>query len=690
MQKQLYLTVLWHMHQPYYKDDLKARYAMPWAFLHGIKDYYDMLWYLEGFPSIKSTFNLVPSLLVQLKDYEDPDVGDAFLQTLRKEVHALSHKEKLGLLESLFFAQKETMIEPIARYAELYRKIESATNIAERIERLSDEELLDLEVCFLLAWCGVYLRENSEIVGSLLVRHRFSQEDKIALMDELSRFVATIIPYYHRMQECGRIEISTTPFYHPIMPLLMDPKNAMEADPEVLMPGDTLAFAEDAALHVEQAKHYYDNLFGKAPRGVWPSEGSVDNSSLELYIQNGLTWACSDEAIILKSLKGAKRDDIYRRFRLRRPKGEISLFFRDRTLSDAIGFDYSRTDPENAAADFIAKLRNIYDGSETSRQVNVILDGENAWEYYRNNARDFFEALYRHIAQSTWITTQTMEEATANTQVEEKSVESITPGSWINANFAIWIGQDEKNRAWELLYQTKRDLEAARGGVDDATLETIQKELMIAQGSDWYWWFGDTHYTAQKAEFDKLFRKHLKNVYTLMGREVPVAVMTPVIRYETKGIHVLPKNPITIAIDGAKSSFFEWMGAGEFNLEKMGSVMDSSTPHVKKLLYGNDAENLNIALIGSFAPLVGTATMLLELNGKKYAKVPFSTALNEKINIGCSEEFVEFSLPLAKIKNRQIDLKITLSRGNEMLQKIPFHSVLHIDTANRNRGHWFI
>lgn len=690
MPKQLFLNILWHMHQPYYKDDMKNRYAMPWVFLHGIKDYYDMLWYLDAYPSIKVTFNLVPSLLVQLKDYENPEVNDTLLTMLRKEVHTLSQKEKLALLEMLFFAQKETMIEPIERYAELYRKVESAANIADRIERISNDELLDLEVCFLLAWSGEYLRHNAPVVGALLKKHRFTQEEKLSLLDELSRFIGKIIPYYRSMQEAGRIEISTTPFYHPIMPLLMDPANARDADPDVLMPSKTLSFAQDAALHVEQAVAYYESLFGVKPRGFWPSEGSVDNDSLGIYMANGITWACSDEAIILKSLKEPKREDIYRRHRIKRKEGELSLAFRDRTLSDAIGFDYSRMDPQAAAEDFIAKLRRIYDGAEASRQVNVILDGENAWEFYCNNARDFFDALYRKMAQSTWITTQTMEEGAKNTHIQETVFDSIRPGSWINANFAIWIGQDEKNRAWELLYKTKEDVDAVRDTLGKETLEAIQKELMIAQGSDWFWWFGDTHYTAQKAEFDKLFRKHLKNIYTLMEREIPAEIQTPVIRYETKGIHILPKNPITVAIDGEKSSFFEWMGAGEFNLEKMGSVMDSSTPHVKKLLYGYDETTLNIALIGDFTNLIGTATAAIEVNGKKYAKIPFATASTEAVNIGCGEAFVELSIPLARLKAKQVDLKITLARGEEMVQKIPFHSVLHIDTENHYRGHWFI
>lgn len=678
------------MHQPYYKNDATGHYVMPWVYLHGIKDYYDMLWYLSAYPSLKATFNLVPSLLVQLKDYESTSVNDKLIRTLAKEVCELSQQELLYLMEFLFFAQKETMIDPIARYSELYRKIESTKNIADRIKVLSHDELLDLEVCFLLSWCGEYLRHHSLFIRSLLGKRHFTQYEKITLLEELAGFVAKIVPYYKQLQESGQIEVSTTPFYHPIMPLLMDPKNALLANEYVLMPKNPLSFKEDADEHITRAINSYETLFGQKPKGFWPSEGSVDNASITGYMNYGIKWIGTDEAILFKSVPDIKREKLFNRCRLKNSSGEIGLFFRDHRLSDAIGFEYSRIDPSAAAADFIRRLSYINNAVIGSCQVNIILDGENAWEFYRNNAKDFFDALYGELEKCDWITMQTMSDALVNEKVDEFVIREIVPGSWINSDFSVWIGQEEKNHAWELVYQAKRDFESCKGTLTEANINAIRNELMIVEGSDWYWWFGDTHYTVLRGEFEKLFRKHLKNAYTLMGMEIPSTLCAPIIKYETKDIHITPKNSVSVTINGEHSSFFEWMGAGEFNLEKMGTVMDSSTPYVKKILYGNDEEAFNIALVGNFGPIIAKAGIQIRLNGELYTDVLFENTASESITIGCGEEFVEISLPLKKIKKERFDLKIVLIQGEELLQNIPFHGGLTIDLSNRHRGNWFI
>ncbi len=690
MKKQLYLNFLWHMHQPYYKDDMSGHYSMPWVFLHGIKDYYDMAWHLSRHPKLKATFNMVPSLLVQLKDYESTEVDDRFIQTVSKKVEELSNAEILYLMEFLFFAQKETMIDPIARYAQLYRKVGNAKSGLERINILGCDELLDLEVCFLLAWCGTYLRENSVLIQTLLMKQHFSHDEKLALLKELADFIVHIVPFYKELQDSGQIEISTSPFYHPIMPILIDPDNANKADNQVLMPNNPLSFLDDAQEHTQRALLYYESLFDRKPRGIWPSEGALDNDSLELYIAQGIQWVCTDESILLKSFPTASNNLIYKHCRYKKTSGEIMISFRDHNLSDAIGFEYNRRDTKESVDDFIHRLHRIYESAKGSIQVNVILDGENAWEFYRHNGKDFFDALYGTLDECEWIRTQTMSDAAANPKVEEFVIDSIHPGSWINGNFALWIGQEEKNLAWELLYQAKRDFESTKARLKPGVAELIRNELMITQGSDWFWWFGDTHYSVSKTEFDKLFRKHLKNAYLLMEMEVPALIMTSLAQCEANGVHILPKNEISVPVHGIQSSFFEWMGAGEINLEKMGSVMDSSTPYVKKLLYGNDSKMFNIALIGNFASLISNARMQIQFNRKLYCDIPFENIVSDAIRMGCGEGFVEISIPLNKMDKNRFDLKILLTKEKELLQSIPFHSGLSIDLINRYPGHWFI
>ena len=314
--KRLYLNILWHMHQPYYRDDESGRFEMPWVFLHGIKDYYDIPWYQQQHPKIKSTYNLVPSLIVQLEPYADPEVDDRFLKSLRKPVKELEKDERVYLFEMLFFSQYENMIQPIERYARLFRKVSSSKDKGEKAWLLSDEEFLDLEVCFLLSWCGVYLRTNSETVRRLLFKEHFSQEEKLELLAVLAEFVTSIVPLYKNMMATGQIEVSTTPFYHPIMPLLIDMQNARAADPGVLLPEKYADFSSQAPKHIRKAMELYQSHFDTLPSGVWPSEGSIDTESLMLYARSGLLWACSDEEVLFKSLGSRDRQALYRQWRL--------------------------------------------------------------------------------------------------------------------------------------------------------------------------------------------------------------------------------------------------------------------------------------------------------------------------------------------------------------------------------------
>ena len=347
-------------------------------------------------------------------------------------------------------------------------------------------------------------------------------------------------------------------------------------------------------------------------------------------------------------------------------------------------------DAQKAAEDFVAKLRDIYRHASGSPLVNVILDGENAWEFYPNNASDFFHALYAAIEKEPWIETITMKEAAKHPDVPESELEHLVPGSWINANFAIWVGQAEKNRAWELISEVQELFYSKSASLDEATRIKVEKELMITQGSDWYWWFGDTHYTALKGEFDSLFRRHLINACRLMGEEPFESILSPIVTGEVKQVHTPPKNTITINLDGRSSSFFEWMGAGEFNLEKMGTAMDSSTPYAKRFLYGFDGKSFSFALMGDFVKLGPDASISIMLGGEVYLDVPLANRQSDEISIARGDNFLEFSIPESAITTRQFDLKLRLHRQGEMLQDIPFHGGMGLEKAHTYPDHWFI
>ena len=590
MSKKLYLSFLWHMHQPYYKDDCTNTTLMPWVFLHAIKDYYDMPWYLEKFPNMKATFNLVPSLLAQIEGYLDGTANDKFLEILKKDPGSLKLDEKGFLSEYLFLANEQHMVKPLPRYYELLLKLKAHDS---SFDIFSNEEILELEVLFLLSWCGNYLRGNNELIKNLIIQGKnYSNDQKNNLITQLYSFLNEVIPYYKKLQDNGQIDISTTPFYHPILPLLIDRQSAKEAKPDVLLPTSTAEYTDFATLQVESAVDYFEKLFHKKPNGFWPSEGSVSSKTISLLSSCGVKWACSDEEILAKTLYDSNKELLYKPYTLKTENGDVNLFFRDKYLSDLIGFDYSKRSAKEAASDFVSHLKNIYLNASSSPIVPVILDGENAWEFYPNNAQDFFEELYKLLDAQTWCETVLFDEVPEIKDLEFTQLKTLGSGSWINGNFDIWIGSEEKNQAWELLDLTKNSFDEVKNSLDEITLKKVEKEFMIALGSDWFWWYGDDHHTELNHQFDEQFRAHLKNVFELMNEEVPREIFIPIVKKETANqVNILQKDFISPVVDGSISNYFEWLNCGKMDIKKEFSTMDSSSSVIEYLYYGVDRQN---------------------------------------------------------------------------------------------------
>ncbi len=689
--KKLYISFLWHMHQPYYKDDLSSLIKMPWVFLHAIKDYYDMPWYVDRFSKIKGTFNLVPSLLVQLKEYEDFHVDDELLTLIRKDVDFLSDEDKEYLIEYLFFSNEENCIKPLKRYAELLGKKRRYSSDKEAAKAFLNKEFQDLEVLFLLSWCGEYLKNNNSLVKRLIKKGRdFTHEDKIELLKTLSDFIKEIVPFYEKLQNEGKIKISTTPFYHPIVPLLFDIKNAVLSDPSTPLPKDYISLKDDALKHIDYAISYYKKVFKKSPSGFWPAEGSVSYEFLEELSKRDILWACSDEEILYKTIKAFRKEDIYKRNRLHFDKGGIYLFFRDRELSDLIGFSYSGWDEDKAVNDFISRLRAIYDSSSSNLNVNVILDGENAWEHYRKNAFIFFDKLYRRLEELDWVECAFFDEIIKNEEIEERELYNLTPGSWINGNFRIWIGHEEKNRAWELIFKTKRDFLKYKKEFEDSLVKKIEKEFMIAEGSDWFWWYGDDHYTPQKGEFDALFRKHLINIYTLMQKIPPSELFKPIAKTSAAEMFFIkePQNMITAIIDGKNSNFFEWLEAGEIDLEHELSSMSLTNFVIEKIKYGHDSDYFYLSLIGDFKDLFDRAYLEVEIDDF-VETIPLKRGVYEKdfINYGI-DEIIEFKFPRERVEGKKMGFK--LFKEGKLLQVIPLYSKLEVKFGNESLKNWYV
>lgn len=543
-EKPLYLVFLWHMHQPYYKDNLSGKCILPWVRLHGIKDYYDMAAILEEYPQIHQTFNFSSSLLEQIEDYPEGRTEDEHLKVSLKPASKLTIRDKEFILEYFFMAHWDNMIKVHPRYAELLeRRGEEAGEREKALNEFSVQDFRDLQVWFNLAWFDPFFKTRDETIKKLVEKNRnFTEADKRAILEKQMKVMAQILPIYRRLQDAGQIEVSVTPYYHPILPLLCDTDVALRAMPEASMPRNRFIHPEDAEAQIEMAVSYYQKHFGCPPKGMWPSEGSVSEAVVPMMAKRGIRWIATDEAILANTLKNSPGfhdfsfEVKFRPYRIQIGEHQIDCIFRDHTLSDLIGFQYWQWETEEAVADLMGRLhviRKIVNNAPGDHLVAIIMDGENAWEFYKNDGWDFLGLLYEKLSVDPGIKTVTVSEYLKEHPPAE-TLPRLFPGSWINNNFKIWIGHEEDNTAWDYLYAARQALvefeQNSKGQADQKAIEQAWQEIYIAEGSDWCWWYGEEHGSYNDREFDQLFRTHLMNVYRLIGREAPAYLAEPIIK----------------------------------------------------------------------------------------------------------------------------------------------------------------
>jgi alpha-amylase/alpha-mannosidase (GH57 family) len=603
------LAFLWHQHQPYYPDDVAGDNAMPWVRLHGVKDYYGMALHLLEFPEMRCTINLVPSLLVQLQAYTDRSASDRFLDVARQPADGLEEEDCLFLLDHSFMANPDTMIRPFPRFAELHARRGAGRDTARAaLRRFNERDLRDLQVWFNLAWVHPILFEKDKDLRAMRDKGRhFTEQEKHWLLDRHLEILRDVIPIHRRLQEGGQVELTTTPFFHPILPLLFDKKLAREAMPDVRLPNYTGGYPEDAALHVRRAVEKHADLFGQPPRGMWPAEGSVCQAMLPLLWDNGIRWIATDEEILSASTQGRvsrdhrgharNPDAMYRSYRVGASGRELGIVFRDHALSDAIGFHYQRSDPAASAEDFLGKLRGIGSAVPGDALVPVILDGENCWEHYPGGGVAFLRALYERCSRARDVRPVKIGEHLEQNPPRD-TLPHLFAGSWINHNFAIWIGHEEDNAAWDALHRTREYLLAKTQNSKLKTQNSAEliarawEEIYIAEGSDWCWWYGDDHSSAQDAMFDYLFRKHLQNVYHLLGDEPPADLLRPISQRVSRSIYTEPRAFLEVRIDGRRT-FFEWAAAGRYTCQNERGTMAMATHGpLTELFFGFDLTRL--------------------------------------------------------------------------------------------------
>jgi alpha-amylase/alpha-mannosidase (GH57 family) len=618
MASKVRLAILWHMHQPCYRNPGSGRFDLPWLRLHALKDYFGMVHILEEFPGLRLTFNLVPSLLAGLEQYLQGE-SDTFSDLFRKPAADLSPDEVQFLVRHFFSIQYENHIKPHRRYDFLYRK--KMDLLARRSDPdwrqvFSSVELRDIQAWFQLAYVDQsYCSGDSRIASLLRQGKNFSEADKETLSAVETEILRRVVPEYKKFQDNGQAELCTSPFYHPILPLLLDPQAGRKAN-ERLAPYDLdFNWEEDARAQLQAGLDLMEKTFGVRPRGIWPPEGGVSEATLRLLADAGIAWTASDEEVLSRSLPRPLERDA--RLAVTDPGAlytpyslaglPLKIFFRDHLLSDLIGFYYQKFPPGDAALDLLSRIKAIAASGPQDLTIPVILDGENAWEFYPGSGRDFLRAFYRLVCDDPGIETVTFSQAAA---APARELARLKCGSWINGNFDIWIGDREDQKAWELLKGARDAFSAEKGRLDPAQVAAIQGYLHAAEGSDWFWWYGRENYTPDIDIFDGLFRLNLQKIYELLGQPAPENLLQPVPASvpADRLLVVPPRDAMEARIDGEVSDYFEWLDSGRVDILSYGGAMNIANPLVKTLYFGFDPMHL-----------------FLRIDAKKHARTYFET-----------------------------------------------------------------
>lgn len=594
------VAILWHMHQPDYQEPGRPHMILPWVRLHATKDYLDMPLMAAEHESIRTTFNLVPSLLDQLLLYIDGG-SDPHLNLTKTRAEELSPDQRQEILNSFFIANPAHMIDPFPHYHHLFRKAIQNGSGRPMPALFTTSEMRDIQVWSNLVWVDPIFRKEEPIRSLFAKEKNYTEEDKESLIKWQCQLMKRVISTYRDLFLSDKIDISFTPYYHPILPLLCDSNVAAEAIPQITLPKQRFQHPEDAEQQIAMSQEKFESLFGRKMVGMWPSEGSISEEVARLCLKRGLEWIATDEDILYRSLakSGLNRTEHSLHAVYEYGPG-LKIMFRDRALSDRIGFVYSGWDADKAVTDLIGNIHRLGKLLESQRQapvIPIILDGENAWEYFANDGSEFLQLLYKSLAEDKQIETVTMTDAARS--LESTELSSLFAGSWINHNFRIWIGHPEDNTAWDMLSDTRKtlvDFEAAHPDYDKTKLERAWQQIYKAEGSDWCWWYGDEHRGPDNEYFDRIFRHHLIAVYELLSLSTPVELLNPIYQSQSTIKPQLPDSLLTPIIDGRLTHFYEWAGAGSYDCESSGGAMHQVDRLLRKIHFGYDHQNLYIRL----------------------------------------------------------------------------------------------
>lgn len=554
MSRPLDLVLLWHMHQPDYRDHATGEFRLPWVYLHAVKDYSDMAWHLESHPGARAVVNLVPVLLDQIEDYAEQFATGRFRDPLlrllaRDPATPLAPAERRLAIDRCFHANHEKMLKPFAAYARLHA-LYRALDPGERDEPgtlayLGDAYYYDLVTWYHLVWTGETVRRSHAVVAELMSRGAgFTHADRLTLLELYGGLLRDVVPRYARLAQSGRVELSTTPHDHPLGPLLIDFRTARESRPDAPLPAAPAypGGADRLREHIDLALASHARRFGAPPAGVWPAEGALSDATLAVLGAAGVAWTASGEGVLSNSLRRAglpadrRAGHLYRPYRVGEGAGP-AVFFRDDRLSDLIGFEYSKWHSHEAAASFIAELESVAAAAppDETPLVPVILDGENAWEFYPYNGFYFLDNLYARLESHASIRMTTFADVlgrapeAARPPARTRALPGLVAGSWVYGDLSTWIGSADKNAAWDLLAAAKRacDEAVASGRLATGARAAALRQLRACEASDWFWWLGEYNPQSSVASFDALFRANLARLYDIIEAPRPAALQRP-------------------------------------------------------------------------------------------------------------------------------------------------------------------
>lgn len=592
------------MHQPYYRNILTGDCVQPWVRLHGIHSYYDLMKLYAEFEDVGVNINFVPSLLKQLRDYTENDASDRFLEYTLVDAKELTPEQKIFILRNFFMANHERMIKPYPRYWKLLKQRGASINnldLQEAIRYFSWKDYLDIQVFYNLVWFGFKAREEHPEIERMLSNpasgHIFTEEDKKTVIDLQKEVLKKLL---HVIKNCPKnIELNTTPFFHPILPLLINTDTAKRCMPNASLP-EHFSVAKHAEFQLNHGITYFEQTVGYKPKGLWPAEGSVSPEVIPLFAKAGIDWIATDEGILsLSGVKGKREDYLYQPYIAEHDSSQVKMVFRDRELSDLISFDYAKMPSEDAANDLVGRIDAIAKKTSVKNPlITVLLDGENPWETYEQNGKLFLTSLVHQLRKSH------IKPVIISSYISEnppkQKLTHLFSGSWINSNYAIWIGKPQKNQGWNYIKRTVSELGKKLDGILDNPNRS-EKDLLALEsfgaacGSDWFWWFDDDFASEFKSDFDKIFRMHLKNAFTLLGRDIPVFLYEPIHKYQDNAEKqhglMLPQGFIYPSIEGINTSFFEWANAVRINVGGNRGTMGQSDELIDTIYFGFNTED---------------------------------------------------------------------------------------------------